>query len=94
MNGTILAHTERTGSQLHGKYPRSKFYLESVIFLEFACGVSGYLLDESLQSAWRERYKKICCLLGNPATELRKMLKRLITSQKGYQEVKGYPRIA
>lgn len=47
MNGTILAHTDGNVPNLMVKIPeQNEFYLgELMYFFEFACGISGYLLD-------------------------------------------------
>lgn len=73
MNGTILAHTDGNVPNLMVKVPeQNAFYLGQLIyFYEFACGVSGYILDVNpFNQPGVESYKKnMFALLGKPGYE-------------------------
>lgn len=83
MNGTILAHTDGQVPNLMIKIPeQNEFYLgELFYFFEFACGVSGYLLEVNpFNQPGVESYKKnMFALLGKPGfeEERTKLIKRL-----------------
>ena len=85
MEGTLLAHTEggvpNLIVQADGKTARSLGQL--IYFFEYACGLSGYLLDVNpFDQPGVEAYKKnMFALLGKPgyeslAEELRKKLEK------------------
>ena len=83
MNGTILAHTDGQVPNLMVTVPEvNEFYLgELFYFFEFACGVSGYLLEVNpFNQPGVESYKKnMFALLGKPGYEEQReeLLKRL-----------------
>lgn len=83
MNGTILAHTDGNVPNLMVTIPeQNEFYLGQLFyFLEFACGVSGYLLGVNpFNQPGVESYKKnMFALLGKPGFEAEReeLLKRL-----------------
>ncbi len=83
MNGTILAHTDGQVPNLVVNIPEvSEQYLgELFYFFEFACGVSGYILEVNpFNQTGVERYKKnMFALLGKPGFEEAReaLLKRL-----------------
>lgn len=83
MNGTILAHTDGKVPNLMVHIPKQdEFTLgELFYFFEFACGVSGYLLDVNpFDQPGVESYKKnMFALLGKPGFEKEReeLLKRL-----------------
>lgn len=73
MNGTILAHTDGNTPNLRVDIPeQTPFYLgELFYFFEFACGLSGYMLDVNpFNQPGVESYKKnMFALLGKPGYE-------------------------
>ena len=83
MNGTILAHTDGQVPNFMVNIPEiNEFYLgELFYFIEFACGVSGYLLGVNpFNQPGVESYKKnMFALLGKPGYEAQReeLLKRL-----------------
>ena len=83
MNGTILAHTDGQVPNLMVNIPEvNEFYLGQLFyFIEFACGVSGYLLGVNpFNQPGVESYKKnMFALLGKPGYEAQReeLLKRL-----------------
>jgi glucose-6-phosphate isomerase len=83
MNGTILAHTDGEVPNLMVKIPeQNEFYFgELLYFFEFACGISGYILDVNpFNQPGVESYKKnMFALLGKPGFEKEReeLLKRL-----------------
>lgn len=83
MNGTILAHTDGNVPNLMIKIPKmDEFHLGQLFyFFEFACGVSGYILDVNpFNQPGVESYKKnMFALLGKPGYEEEReaLLKRL-----------------
>lgn len=83
MNGTILAHTDGDVPNLLVNIPeQNEFYLgELFYFFEFACGISGYILDVNpFNQPGVESYKKnMFALLGKPGFEKEReeLLKRL-----------------
>ena len=83
MNGTILAHTDGQVPNFVINIPEvNEFYLgEMFYFLEFACGVSGYLLGVNpFNQPGVESYKKnMFALLGKPGYEAQReeLMKRL-----------------
>ena len=83
MNGTVLAHTDGSVSNLMVTIPRQdEFSLgELFYFFEFACGVSGYILGVNpFNQPGVESYKKnMFALLGKPGYEKEReeLLKRL-----------------
>ena len=83
MNGTILAHTDGEVPNLLVKIPRQdEFSLGQLFyFIEFACGVSGYMLGVNpFNQPGVESYKKnMFALLGKPGYEKEReeLLKRL-----------------
>ena len=83
MNGTILAHTDGQVPNFMINVPEvNEFYLgELFYFFEFACGLSGYLLDVNpFNQPGVESYKKnMFALLGKPGFEAQReeLLKRL-----------------
>ncbi len=83
MNGTILAHTDGQVPNLMVTVPEvNEYYLGQLFyFIEFACGVSGYLLGVNpFNQPGVESYKKnMFALLGKPGFEAQReeLLKRL-----------------
>ncbi len=83
MNGTILAHTDGEVPNLIINIPEAdEYYLGQLFyFFEFACGVSGYILDVNpFNQPGVESYKKnMFALLGKPGYEEQReaLLKRL-----------------
>ena len=83
MNGTILAHTDGQVPNLKVNVPeQNEFYLgELFYFLEFACGISGYLLGVNpFNQPGVESYKRnMFALLGKPGYEKEReeLMKRL-----------------
>jgi len=83
MNGTILAHTDGGVPNLIVNVPQqNEFYLGQLFyFFEFACGVSGYILDVNpFNQPGVESYKKnMFALLGKAGFEKERaeLLKRL-----------------
>ena len=83
MNGTVLAHTDGNVPNLMVNIPRQdEFSLgELFYFIEFACGVSGYILGVNpFNQPGVESYKKnMFALLGKPGYEKEReeLLKRL-----------------
>ena len=83
MNGTILAHTDGQVPNLMVNIPEvNEFYLgELFYFVEFACGVRGYMLgDNPFNHPGVESYNKnMFALLGKPGYEAQRdeLLKRL-----------------
>ena len=83
MNGTILAHTDGGVPNLIINIPeRNEYYLGQLFyFFEFACGVSGYILDVNpFNQPGVESYKKnMFALLGKAGFEKEReeLLKRL-----------------
>ena len=73
MNGTILAHTDGNVPNLMVKIPeQNEFYLGQLFyFLEFACGVSGYVSGVNpFDQPGVESYKRnMFALLGKPGYE-------------------------
>ncbi|MBQ7077057.1 MAG: glucose-6-phosphate isomerase [Lachnospiraceae bacterium] len=73
MNGTILAHTDGEVPNLRIDIPKlDEYHLgELFYFFEFACGVSGYVLDVNpFNQPGVESYKKnMFALLGKPGYE-------------------------
>ena len=73
MEGTLLAHTEGGVPNIivetDGKTPRALGQL--IYFFEYACGLSGYLLDVNpFDQPGVEAYKKnMFALLGKPGYE-------------------------
>ena len=76
MEGTLLAHTEggvpNVIGEADGKGPEALGQL--IYFFEYACGLSGYLLDVNpFDQPGVEAYKKnMFALLGKPGYEDRK----------------------
>ena len=76
MEGTLLAHTEGGVPNIiveaDGKTPRALGQL--IYFFEYACGLSGYLLDVNpFDQPGVEAYKKnMFALLGKPGYEDRR----------------------
>ena len=83
MNGTILAHTDGNVPNLMVNIPeQNEFYLGELFYMyEFACGISGYILDVNpFNQPGVESYKKnMFALLGKPGYEdmTAELLKRL-----------------
>lgn len=83
MEGTILAHTDGKVPNLMLHIPeQNEFYLGQLFYMfEFACGVSGYLLDVNpFDQPGVESYKKnMFALLGKPGfeSEREELLRRL-----------------
>ena len=83
MNGTILAHTDGGVPNLVVNVPeQNEYYLGQLFyFFEFACGVSGYILDVNpFNQPGVESYKKnMFALLGKKGFEKEReeLLKRL-----------------
>lgn len=83
MNGTILAHTDGAVPNLRIDIPcQNEFYLGQLFYmLEFACGVSGYMLGVNpFNQPGVESYKRnMFALLGKPGFEedRKKILERL-----------------
>jgi len=83
MNGTILAHTDGKVPNLRIDIPsQTEFYLGQLFYmLEFACGISGYLLGVNpFNQPGVESYKRnMFTLLGKPGYDAgrEELLKRL-----------------
>ena len=83
MKGTLLAHTdgEVPNLMIHVKDQTAYALGELFYFYEFACGVSGYILDVNpFNQPGVESYKKnMFALLGKPGYEAQQaeLLKRL-----------------
>ena len=73
MDGTALAHTDGNVPNLRVHIPKQDAYSLGALFyfFEFACGVSGYILDiNPFNQPGVESYKKnMFALLGKPGYE-------------------------